>query len=87
MVADDKQVRLFCGKSGNGRTMYALMALAGDLGCSAGPTLVGLVAGGTGNSLQMGVLSAMVFPILILFGVGLLKIERKQSGKEKNNKE
>ena len=70
-----------------GTAMYALMALAGDLGCSAGPTLVGLVAGGKGVSLQMGVLSAIVFPIFILLGVGLLKIERKQSGKKKNNKE
>lgn len=69
-----------------GTAMYALMALAGDLGCSAGPTLVGLVAGGTGNSLQMGVLSAMVFPILILFGVGLLKIEKKQVYKGENEK-
>lgn len=27
---------------GAGTAMYALMALAGDLGCSAGPTTVGL---------------------------------------------
>ncbi len=60
-----------------GTAMYALMALAGDLGCAAGPTLVGLVAGGSGNNLSMGLLSAIVFPIFILVGISLLKIEKK----------
>ena len=56
-----------------GTAMYALMALAGDLGCSSGPTLVGMVAGASGGVLQPGLLAAIVFPVLLLAGMFLLK--------------
>ena len=59
-----------------GTAMYALMALAGDLGCSSGPTVVGMVANATGGSLQTGLLVAMIFPILILLGVPLMKTQK-----------
>lgn len=52
-----------------GTAMYALMALAGDLGCSTGPTVVGLVANATGSSLQAGLTVAMVFPLVMLLGL------------------
>lgn len=57
-----------------GTLMFALLALAGDLGCSGGPTLVGMVAGHFGDRLQTGILAGIIFPILmilcILFFVG-----------------
>lgn len=56
-----------------GTAMYALMALAGDVGCSAGPTLVGLAASANGDQLTFGLLLAIVFPVIILSGVPLLK--------------
>ncbi|HEY8421415.1 MAG TPA: MFS transporter [Thermoclostridium sp.] len=56
-----------------GTAMYALMALAGDLGCSAGPTLVGFVANARNGMLSAGLLMAMVFPILMLTGLLVLK--------------
>ena len=56
-----------------GTAMYALMALAGDVGCSAGPTVVGFVANANGNSLQAGLLAAIVFPVVILCGIRLLR--------------
>lgn len=49
--------------------MYALMALAGDVGCSLGPTVVGLVASANGDSLKAGLFVAMLFPIVILIGI------------------
>ncbi len=49
-----------------GTAMYALMALAGDLGCSAGPGLVGLAAGAMGGELKAGILAAAVVPALML---------------------
>lgn len=61
-----------------GIAMYALMALAGDLGCSAGPTLVGLIASANGNSLSAGLAVAIIFPIVILLGISLLKIGKKK---------
>ena len=53
-------------------TMFALLALAGDMGCSSGPTVVGLVAGLTQNGFKGGILASIVFPILLLVGLLLL---------------
>lgn len=58
---------------GGGTAMFALMALAGDLGCSSGPTLVGMVSSHFGDSLNIGILSAIIFPILFLIGIGVSK--------------
>jgi len=53
-------------------TMFALLALAGDMGCTSGPTVVGLVAGLTQNGFKGGILASVVFPILLLVGLLLL---------------
>lgn len=53
-----------------GTAMYAFMALAGDVGCSSGPTVVGMVADATGNNLKLGLGGAVIFPIII--GIGLM---------------
>ncbi len=52
-----------------GTAMFALLALGGDIGCSAGPTLVGMVSGALGDDLKMGVLAGIIFPVLLLAGV------------------
>lgn len=54
---------------GGGTAMYALMALAGDLGCSSGPSVVGFVANAMNGNLKTGVLVAIVFPIVMLLGL------------------
>ena len=59
-----------------GTAMYAFMALAGDVGSSAGPTLVGLVANANQNNLQVGLLMALIFPVMILVGMWLLREKR-----------
>lgn len=53
-----------------GTALFALMALAGDLGCSGGPTLVGMVSSGFGDDLKKGILMAAVFPVLLTVGIG-----------------
>lgn len=58
---------------GGGTSMFALLALAGDLGCSGGPTLAGLVSSAFGGNLKIGILSAMIFPALMLCGIFALK--------------
>lgn len=62
---------------GGGTAMYALMALAGDLGCSSGPTVVGMVANASGDNLKSGLLIAMVFPVVMLLGIGMIR-EKKE---------
>lgn len=61
---------------GAGTAMYAFMALGGDVGCSAGPTLVGMVAGAFGGKLQAGLLLALIFPVLIFAGVSRLRAKQ-----------
>lgn len=56
-----------------GTAMFALLALAGDLGCSGGPTLVGMISDQMGNSLKLGILAGVIFPILLLIGIFLCR--------------
>ena len=49
-----------------GTAMFAMLALAGDVGCSGGPTLAGMVSSVSGNNLHRGICVAMVFPVLML---------------------
>lgn len=58
-----------------GTAMYALLALAGDVGCSSGPTLVGFVSGAFGDDIKVGILTACVFPLLILLCFSGTKLE------------
>lgn len=61
---------------GGGTAMFALLALAGDLGCSGGPTLAGAVSSRCGDNLRMGILAAVVFPVLLLAGMLLLSRQK-----------
>ena len=56
-----------------GTALFALMALAGDLGCSGGPTVVGMVSSLFGENLKKGILAAALFPVLLLAGIALCK--------------
>lgn len=60
-----------------GTALFALLALAGDLGCSAGPTVTGLVAGAADGDLHTGLLFALVFPCLLLVGLWLCRRNQK----------
>ncbi len=56
-----------------GTGMFALFALAGDLGCSGGPSAVGFVSGFFNGQLKTGLLVAIVFPVLLLFTITILR--------------
>lgn len=58
---------------GGGTAMFALLALGGDVGCSGGPTLVGMVSGALGDDLKLGILAGILFPMLLLAGVILCR--------------
>lgn len=67
-----------------GTAMFALLALAGDVGCSVGPGVVGVVSGWfealrmESEALKIGIGAAIGFPILMLLGVLFLgKAEKK----------
>ncbi|MCE5313392.1 MAG: MFS transporter [Armatimonadota bacterium] len=59
------------GYPAGGTAMFAMMALGGDLGCSVGPWLTGIVA--DSSNLNIGLLTGMIFPAIMLIGLFILK--------------
>ena len=55
-----------------GTALFALLALGGDLGCSGGPTVVGMASGMAGDSLKAGILAGIIFPLMLIVGLILL---------------
>jgi MFS family permease len=70
---------LRCPKGGT--AMFALLALAGDLGCSSGPTLVGMVSNALGDNLKRGLAAALVFPVLLIAGLFFVRTKTAPSSK------
>lgn len=63
--------------------MFALLALAGDLGCSGGPSLVGYISSMASDNLKQGILAAIIFPVLLIAGILLLKKPDRSAQKQK----
>lgn len=61
-----------------GTTMFALLALAGDVGCSAGPTLVGMASDRAGGNMKTGILAGIAFPAVLLISMLLWRKPKKQ---------
>ena len=60
----------FCPQGGT--AMFGLLALAGDIGCSGGPSVVGSISGMFDNNLKAGLFAAIIFPAALLVMVNLL---------------
>lgn len=70
---------LAASKIANGGVrMFALLAMAGDIGCLAGPTAAGWIAELFGNKLQVSFLISIIFPVLILVMVFIGFRKKKQ---------
>jgi fucose permease len=52
--------------------MFAFLALAGDLGATVSPAMVGAIADAVGGNLKTGLLFATLFPIVMIFGLIVL---------------
>ena len=61
-----------------GTALFALLALAGDLGCSSGPTVVGFAAGLMGDELKKGLLAGVIFPFMLIACSVILKRKNRQ---------
>lgn len=68
------------GIKGGGTMMFAFFALAGDVGCSVGPTYVGTITSLSDGNMKQGILFACVFPILLL--AGLMAVRKVVENKE-----
>ncbi len=63
------------GLKTGGTLMFALLALAGDLGCGGGPTFAGKMAELAGDNLRFGIGAALIFPVMM----GILLLAGKSS--------
>ncbi len=60
-----------------GTAMFALLALAGDLGGAVGPGLFGFVTQRAGDNMQVGMLAGSVFPAVLIAAVVLIMWKTK----------
>ncbi len=56
-----------------GTAMFAFLALAGDFGCSFGPTVVGVATDFLNDDIKRGVFAAVIFPILLIVSLFAMK--------------
>lgn len=56
-----------------GTALFAFLALAGDLGATISPALVGSISEMASSNLKMGLLVATVFPVALVIGLMVLK--------------
>lgn len=62
-----------------GTAMFAFLALAGDLGATVSPTMVGSLSEMAGGNLKQGLLAATVFPVILVLGLLILKKRVKKT--------
>lgn len=65
-----------------GTVMFALLAMGGDMGCSLGPVVAGMMSDLSLRhqfplaGLHFGLLSAMIFPVILLLGLMMLRKDK-----------
>lgn len=59
-----------------GTAMFALLAFAGDIGCSSGPTLVGYLSTEFQDNIRLGMLASIAFPVVMLAGLKLCQTKQ-----------
>lgn len=60
-----------------GTAMFALLAMAGDMGGALGPWIVGNITQSAGDNMQKGMLAGCVFPIVLTFVLLIMKNSKK----------
>lgn len=61
--------------------MFAFLAVAGDIGCTSGPTLIGWLTDAVGGDLKKGLLFAIIFPVIMILAMLLMRKESKKLNK------
>ena len=62
-----------------GTAMFALLAMAGDIGGAAGPGIVGMITQHAGDDLHKGLLAGCVFPAVLILSIIILKLMRQEN--------
>ena len=66
---------------GGGTALFSLLALSGDIGCTAGPAVVGVISEHFDGNLKNGMLCAIVFPVVLIIGL-IISNKMSKVGKE-----
>ncbi|WP_407397642.1 MFS transporter [Treponema sp.] len=66
-----------------GTAIFAFFALAGDLGGSLGPAIIGFVSQRNGENLQSGIFAGIGFPLILVLCVTFLLLKEKTETKNK----
>ena len=61
-----------------GTAMFALLAMAGDLGGAFGPSLVGNITQNANDNLQVGMLAGCVFPMILIVSLVIMKLAQRK---------
>lgn len=61
----------------NSTALFAFLALAGDVGCTGGPTLIGIVTDALGGNIKQGLIFAILFPVIIIVTIFLSSLRKK----------
>jgi len=62
-----------------GTAMFAFLALAGDLGATVGPVMVGSLSEMAGGNLKTGLLVAVIFPVILVVSLMVLNKVKKNA--------
>ncbi len=62
-----------------GTAMFALLAMAGDLGGAAGPAFVGFVTDLQNENLKAGMLAGAVFPVVMIVSILMIKTKTEKN--------
>ena len=63
-----------------GTALFAMLAMAGDLGGAFGPSLVGTASQLNSNDLHSGMLAGSVFPLVLIVALAALSLQSKKTG-------
>ena len=58
---------------------FAFLALAGDVGCTSGPTVVGFVTDAFGGNFTYGIMAALIFPVGLFIATALVRLKKSKS--------
>ena len=61
--------------------MFSLLAMAGDLGGSIGPGIVGRITQNAENNIRIGMRCGLIFPVILLFMLFLLYRKKQHTQK------
>lgn len=61
--------------------MFSLLAMAGDLGGSIGPGIVGRITQNSENNIRIGMGCGLIFPVVLLFMLFLMHRKNQRDQK------